>query len=199
MFSAFKSRRTESGPVEPATPRTAATPAATLARDAFGFETPMSVRQRRKFALRASVSRAHWDALRSRNGDVAGATAAECAPLVNKHGIEPSMRAHFWLQWLHVPAGGARGSAYTEAARAGERLDPCILRQIDVDVPRTFSEHAVFAGGTGAGCDSLRRVLRVRALRARACVPSCLVHLIHTRRCIHWHAGTVRDAPTSSP
>jgi len=128
-------------------------------RDVLGFEATPSA----GFAASCAAAEAAWAALQLPT--ISDPALFTHANLSRTGGLGGQRRA-FWLHWS---ASGEEEAAraYETSLRASTNAEPdeqlaASLEQIELDVARTFPEHAAF-GDEGAGLDSLRRVLRALA------------------------------------
>lgn len=148
--------------------------------DELGFPlTPLSVRQRRRFELRASVSTVHWHDFVGVHGTAPIAGPATGSPaaradgtshaklpsqvprrlieLVKTHGVAHPYRKYLWAQWSGAEELQSRAStSYSDlvACLSAGDLDQEVASQIDLDLPRTFPGHEAFAKSKNGGDDA---------------------------------------------
>lgn len=146
--------------------------------DEYGFPCAPTPSQRSRFRVRTFASRSNWSLRFPTLASALAAPPASLRDLALAHGVPSEFRADLWLRAATAAARGAGRSApvdyATVSAAALAECDAEIARQIELDLPRTFSEQRDFAAAlsareaSGAGFDGSRSSAAASAAAASA-------------------------------
>ena len=112
--------------------------------DAFGFPShQLTAKQASRFATRQWTQASQWSAKFGSLAAVAAAPRESVATLVLSHGICQELRPDLWL--AACAPGVVASSDYAALVAASPSIDDAVGRQIELDLPRTFSDQRDFA------------------------------------------------------
>lgn len=122
--------------------------------DEYGFPLgPITRAQRQRLQVRRWTSHNQWTTRYPTREAVLGAPPGDLQALAAAHGVTASYRADLW--WHRVGSrcydayGG--GLSYEELLAACKSAPVDVVRQVELDLPRTFPEQADFAAALGGG------------------------------------------------
>ena len=118
--------------------------------DCYGFPQSLSTKQTARLQTRAWVTQNQWECRFPTTAAAIAAPAGLVMETVIAHGVLPGIRADLWIAWHRRRSCSAPTSSYASLVSQCSTIPDSIARQIELDLPRTFSEQRDFAASVAA-------------------------------------------------